>query len=139
MSTPKNLLNIQDLKTGLDIYKKGIESRPANTTQAVWFSLQDLKEYIEFIEKNAKDKNIVVSGIRLHVIASKDGADRFSLALCPTAEVKTTDGLTRQMSFDPLYSENEKPLDLNEILKNSQNANKGSSVLNYGRICPDFC
>lgn len=134
MSTPKNLLSIADLKEGLENYKKGISSRPENTTQAVWFSLENLKEYIDYIEKNANDKNIPVSGIRFHITASNEGAYRFSLALCPTTEVNG-----KQMSFDPLYSEIGKPKDLNEILKNSENADKGSSILNYGSICPNFC
>lgn len=140
MGTPKNLVTIQYLKDGMELYLSGFNAKTAdNQTKAVWFSLADLKEYIAYVESEAKAKNIAVSGIRFHLIAENSAPEAINLALCPTYESADSKGATKQVSFDPSQSETGKPADLSSLMENSAKASTISCVMNNATRCPQFC
>jgi hypothetical protein len=140
MGTPKNLVTIQYLKDGMELYESGFNTKTAdNQTKAVWFSLNDLKEYIAYVESEAKAKNIAVSGIRFHLIAENGSPEAINLALCPTYETADSKGATQQVSFDPSQSETGKPADLSSLMDNTAKAQTVSGVMNNGLRCPKLC
>jgi hypothetical protein len=140
MGTPKNLVTIQYLKDGMELYESGFNTKTAdNQTKAVWFSLNDLKEYIAYVESEAKAKNIAVSGIRFHLIAENGSPEAINLDLCPTYETADSKGATQQVSFDPSQSETGKPADLSSLMDNTAKAQTVSGVMNNGLRCPKLC
>lgn len=140
MGTPKNLVTIQYLKDGMEHYQSGFNTKTAdNQTKAVWFSLADLKEYIAYVESEAKAKNIAVSGIRFHLIAENGSPEAINLALCPTYESADSKGATQQVSFDPSQSETGKPADLNGLITKAEKGSTISSIMNNGVRCPTEC
>jgi hypothetical protein len=140
MGTPKNLVTIQYLKDGMELYQSGFNTKTAdNQTKAVWFSLNDLKEYIAYVESEAKAKNIAVSGIRFHFIAENNSPEAINLALCPTYESADSKGATQQVSFDPSQSETGKPANLSSLMDNTTKAATISCVMNNATRCPQIC
>jgi len=140
MGTPTNLISIQKFKEGVDNYKKGISvENEKSQTRSVWFSLQDLKEFLEYVEKNASTKEIKVSGIRFHLTAEKGSTERVNLALCPTFENINSKKEIEHLSFDPLYSEKGKPVTIHSLMNDTSKAISDSSILNQGISCPFLC
>ncbi|MCC7520965.1 MAG: hypothetical protein IT220_04965 [Flavobacteriaceae bacterium] len=140
MGTTKNLISFQYLKEGIEVYQNSFDTKTAdNQTKAVWFSLADLKEFMAYVESEAKAKNITVSGIRFHFIAENNTPEAINLALCPTYEGADGKGEIQQISFDPKQSETGKPADLSSLLNNTSKAATISSVMNNGNRCPQFC
>lgn len=140
MGTPTNLISLQKFKEGTDNYKKGISlENEKSQTRSVWFALQDLKEFLEYVEKNAAAKEIKVSGIRFHLTAEEDRKERINLALCPTFENINSKKEIEHVSFDPLYSQKGKPVTIHSLLKETSKMATVSSILNQGIGCPTVC
>jgi len=140
MGTPTNLISLQKFKEGTENYKKGISlENEKSQTRSVWFALQDLKEFIEYVEKNASAKEIKVSGIRFHLTAENGNSERINLALCPTFENINSKKEIEHLSFDPLYSEKGKPVTIHSLMNATTKTITGSSILNQGISCPFLC
>jgi len=131
MSTPANLISISEFKDMRASYKTNV--RVGNQTTSVWFPLDNLKEYLAFVESEAKAKNIPISGIRFHFIAKTDADKKMNLALTPTY---IKDG--KEISFDPMYSSDNAPKTLKNLIANPPHSIE-SSILNRGMSCPPFC
>lgn len=131
MSTPSNLISI----TNFEDMRKSFEDnvRSGDQTTSVWFSLDNLKEYLTFVENEAKTKNIPISGIRFHFIAKTDAEKRMSVALAPTYSKGD-----KEISFDPMYSSDNTPKSLKNLIANPPHS-ISSSILNHGQCCPPFC
>lgn len=131
MSTPTNLISISEFKDMRASYDSSV--RVGDQTTSVWFSLDNLKEYLAFVESEAKAKNIPVSGIRFHFIAKTDADKKMNLALAPTYSKGG-----KEISFDPMYSSDNAPKSLKTLIANPPHSTN-SSILNYGTMCPPFC
>ncbi len=123
---PSQALTYKEVASMLDHYdntKLGIlkktTAKGGEDTRENFYPLEDLKAYIAYIEKLAKDKKIKLTGINIISAAySKDSNDANkhgyqTLIFMPATTLK--DGKER-VSFDPLHSENGKPRLFAEIL-----------------------
>ncbi len=133
MSTPKDLLSFSEFKQMSTDYK----SKNPGKTKSVWVAIDKLKEYIAFIEKESKAKEIDLSGMRMHMITNTDKLT--SLAFSPTFKDANDRGTMPHISFDPLYSTKGKPAILSELLDDTTKSKSQSSVLNGLRPCPSNC
>jgi len=82
-------------------------------TEGIWFDYTEFKEYIAFIDKNAKEAKIEISGLRFFPVISKE-TRKMALVYNPT--IKSGDG---NFSY-ALQKEDEsiKPVLLKDIIKN---------------------
>jgi hypothetical protein len=139
MKKPKNLISYKELKKGIENYKKDIPSNNSNQTQSLWLSLDELKEYIAFVEENAKMKDISISGIRFHLTSDSGNNGKINMAVCPTFEHINEDNEPKQISFEPLYSEKGIPKSLTSLLTDDIPDAEESSILNSFLPCPPSC
>ena len=133
MSTPKDLLSFSEFKQMSTDY----QSKNFGKTKSVWVAIDKLKEYIAFIEKESKAKEIDLSGMRMHLVTNTD--KHTSLAFSPTFKDANDRGSMPHISFDPLYSAEGKPAILSELLDDAAKSESQSSVLNGIRPCPKDC
>ena len=107
-----------ELKTNNYITKK-TEGRDSIATISQFFSISELKQYIAYIEKTSKEKEIDLTGIRIFTAAYpsdykiKEYRNRVSFILAPTTNI----GDKKNIAFEPLKSEINKPVSMNSILK----------------------
>ncbi|AUC85469.1 hypothetical protein CW731_09285 [Polaribacter sp. ALD11] len=107
-------------KKVLDTYRKEFtnDENDAIESTSHFYELNDLKQYIAYLEKLSKEKEINLTGIRIfsaaypkeHSDVSKRG--RQTLIFMPTAEI----GNSRSVAFEPLYSKKGKPVKFTEFL-----------------------
>lgn len=154
MMAPGNLISLEKAKEQLDNYN---EAHPleVGSEYAVrtWISIEELKSYIAYIEKESAEKGIELSGIDfIHTQYKKakpgspnpNNADYDkTLMLAPTYAKGNSN-----VAFDPIYSENGNPKDLkillDEIKTDSMNGKGapspgGSSIANSLNTCPNTC
>ncbi|MBL4642874.1 MAG: hypothetical protein JKY44_04695 [Flavobacteriaceae bacterium] len=87
-------------------------------TRENFYALEDLKAYIAYVEKLAKDKKIKITGINIISAAYpddaryKEKANYQTLIFMPATKI----GDKNNVSFDPLYSQVGKPKLFAEIL-----------------------
>ncbi|MGH2664956.1 hypothetical protein [Flavobacterium sp.] len=93
---PKNLISTEKAKElnrnfnikRADLHEKAIGKQDAN---AVWYSIEDLENYIEYIKTSGSEKGYVIDGIRFYfgVYSETDGkgkAGYSTLFLSPTGK-----------------------------------------------------
>jgi hypothetical protein len=132
MSTPKDLLNFSELN------EMTTRFRNKNTgTKSVWLSLDKLKEYISFIEKASKAKEIEISGIRAYFLTNTDMET--TLGFNPTFKDTDSNSDMPHVSFDPVLSSTKKPAILSELMSDKSKSADQSSVLNRMEPCPKQC
>ena len=104
-------------------------------TQSNWFSIEELKQYIAYVERLSKEKEIELTGIRIFSAAypNNDQGDdykgRQSLIFTPTAKIKGK----IDVSFEPLKSTKGNPLPMLEYLekfKKESRINRASFLSN---------
>lgn len=151
---PTNLISLNKAKEQLDNYN---EAHPleVGSEYAVrtWISIEELKAYIAYVEKESEKKGIEVSGIdfiHTQYKEAKPGSPNpnneiynLTLMLAPTYAKENMN-----VAFDPIYSEKGKPKDLKILLEEiksdtiNQNGTPGpggSSIANGLRTCPNQC
>jgi hypothetical protein len=112
--------------------KKVSKGKDSVSTVYNWYKLDDLKQYIAYIEKISKEKEIPVTGFRIYPSTYpknyiiKDLRDRQTLIFTPT----TTIGGKDDVAFEPLYSEKNKPVEISVFLEKvrSKQVNKASML-----------
>ena len=56
-------------------------------TESVWWSIDNLRNYLDEIEEDGTNDGITVSGVRFYMVANTDTpAERLTLAIRPTSE-----------------------------------------------------
>lgn len=107
-------------KQELDKYMKKISNgKDTISTVYNWYKLDDLKQYIAFIEKISKEKGIPVTGFRIYTseypanYANKKLQGKQTLIFTPTTSVNGKE----DVAFEPLYSEIGKPALVSEFLE----------------------
>ena len=107
-------------KRVLDNYRKEFTNDKTDTIESIshFYELDQLKQYIAYLEKISKEKDIKLTGVRIfsaaypqkHRDASKRG--RQTLIFMPTAKI----GDKNDVAFEPLYSEKGTPIKFTEFL-----------------------
>jgi uncharacterized iron-regulated protein len=107
-------------KKELDKYiKKTSKGKDTISTVYNWYKLDDLKQYIAYIEKISKEKGIAVTGFRIYpseypaTFSNQKLKGRQTLIFTPTTSINGKE----DVAFEPLYSEIGKPVLVSEILE----------------------
>lgn len=117
-----NMFNQYDngQKLVLDKYRAEYTKDPKDTIESFsqFYDLDQLKQYIAYIEKLSKEKEITLTGVRIFSAAYpndytvKEYRGRQTLVFMPTAKI----GDNNDVAFEPLYSEIGKPVMFTEFL-----------------------
>ena len=107
-------------KPVLDQYRKEFTGDGKDATESIshFYELNQLKQYIAYLEKLSNEKNIKLTGIRIFSAAyPKDYSDellrgRHTLIFMPTADIKDE----KDVAFEPLYSKDGQPVPFTEFL-----------------------
>lgn len=110
-------------KKELDKYMKKVsKGKDSISTIYNWYKLEDLKQYIAYIEKISKEKGIPVTGLRIYPseypenYANQKLKGRQTLIFTPTTTLNGKD----DVAFEPLYSEIGKPALISEFLEKAR-------------------
>lgn len=110
-------------KKVLDKYMKKVSGgKDTISTVYNWYKLDDLKQYIAYIEKISKEKNIPVTGFRIYPSSYpknykvKNLQGRQTLIFTPTTLINGN----KDVAFEPLYSEIGKPILIDDFLKKAR-------------------
>ena len=103
----------------LNKYRKKL-TQGKDTVESIshFYDLQDLKQYIAYLEKISKKKNIELTGLRIFSAAypnnhhQEELRGRHTLVFMPTAKIDNNRGV----AFEPLYSEDNNPIRFTEFL-----------------------
>lgn len=135
MSVPKNLISLAEFLDMKASFDSNIETKlGSNLTKSLWFSFENLEEYLAYVKKEASNNNIEVSGIRIHMVAKTKDTKQLTLALTPTFESNT-----KHIDFDPVFSETDKPKTLQSLEMDTQKAAGTGAILNRAFPCPPHC
>lgn len=142
----------------LDEYiTKKSKGKDSVATISQFFSLSELKQYIAYIERLSKEKEIDLTGIKIFTSAYpsdykiKEYQNRVSFILAPTTNI----GAQKNVAYEPLESDLQKPVSMKSILdkysdETTRSVNRASilslnlmqdelsSALNRGTINPPF-
>ena len=128
---PKQAITYEEMADMMESYDKGAkkvldkytkkESGGKDTVSTVynWYNIEDLKQYIAYVEKISKEKNIELTGFRIYPTSypknykDKDLRGRQTIIFTPTALI---DG-KKDEAFEPLYSDNGKPAKISQFLE----------------------
>lgn len=170
-SRPENAITYQEMasmfhqydigqKKVLDKYRLNFTNSEKDSIETIshYFEIDQLRQYLNYIEKLSKDKAIDLTGVKIFSAAyPKNHSDvtkrgRHTLIFMPTATI----GKKEKVAFEPLYSEKGKPIVFTEFLnKFSSNQTRQvqrasflpvlsapqnllSSGLNRGEMAPPF-
>jgi len=85
MSTPKGIISLKEFDDMKNSYNTNIRSSLGNhTSDSVWWSIQDLRDYLNLIESEGTNDRIQVSGVKFNFTAKEDPDKKLTLALRPT-------------------------------------------------------
>ncbi|KGL58978.1 hypothetical protein [Polaribacter sp. Hel1_85] len=130
-SRPSNAITYQEMadmfhqydvgqKKVLDKYRADLTKNPNDAIETIshFYELDDLKQYIAYLEKLSKEKEIKLTGIRIFSAAyPKEHSDkslrgRQTLVFMPTAKIGDSNGV----AFEPLYSKKGNPIPFTKFL-----------------------
>ncbi|PQJ77222.1 hypothetical protein [Polaribacter glomeratus] len=136
---------------------KKSEGKDSVETISQFYSLSEIKQYIAYIERLSKEKEIDLTGIRIFTSAYpsdykiKEYQNRVCFILAPTTNI----GDKKNIAYEPLESDVKKPVSMKSILDKYADvttrsvnraaifsfniiANDNSSALNRGNIYPPY-
>lgn len=99
--------------------KKVTNGKDSVSTVYNWYKLDDLKQYIAYIERISKEKNIKVTGFRIYPSTypndykEKELRNLQTLFFVPTTKVNGND----DVAFEPLYSKIGEPAEITQFLE----------------------
>ncbi|MHB0755186.1 hypothetical protein [Polaribacter sp. M15] len=106
-------------KKELDKYLKKVSGgKRSVSTVYNWYNIDDLKQYIAYIERISKEKDIPLTGFRIYPSTypknykDKELRNVQTLIFTPTTKV----GDKNDVAFEPLYSEKGKPAEIQQFL-----------------------
>lgn len=132
---PAQVITYSEMADMMDAYENGAkkvlnsyikdktENKDSISTNYNWYKLEDLKQYIAYIERISKEKEIPVTGFRIYPTqypknySSKDLRFRNTLIFTPTTTINGED----DVAFEPLYSEKGKPVEISKFLNQVRN------------------
>lgn len=106
-------------KKELDKYLKKVSGgKRSVSTVYNWYNIDDLKQYIAYIERISKEKDIPLTGFRIYPSTYpknykyKELRNVQTLIFTPTTKI----GDKEDVAFEPLYSEKGKPAEIQQFL-----------------------
>lgn len=113
--------------------KKITKGKDSVSTVYNWYKIDDLKQYIAYIERISKEKDIPVTGFRIYPSTyptnykEKEFRNVQTLIFTPTTTIAGYD----DVAFEPLYSDKGKPVKIEKFLNQvrTKKVNK-ANVLN---------
>jgi hypothetical protein len=115
---------------------KRTKGRDSVATISQFFSLSELKQYIAYIERLSKEKEIELTGVRIFTAAypsdydKKEYRNRVSFILAPTTNI----GNKKNVAYEPLESSVNKPVSMHSIL--DKYADETTRTVNRASILP---
>ena len=111
------------------------------STEYNWYNIDDLKQYIAYIEKISKEKDIAVTGFRIYPTQYPKNykiekyQNRNTLIFTPTTKINGK----IDVAFEPLYSEKGKPVEISQFLEQVRTKNvQKSGLLSFSRTVQDL-
>ncbi|QTD39349.1 hypothetical protein JL193_11060 [Polaribacter batillariae] len=106
-------------KKVLDAYRAKFTGDKTDTVESIshFYEINQLKQYIAYIEKLSKEKDIALTGVRIFSAAypknyeDKSLRGRHSLIFMPTAKING-----KHVAYEPLYSKKGNPVVFTEFL-----------------------
>jgi hypothetical protein len=148
-SRPSNAITYQEMagmfnqydngqKLILDKNRAAFTKDPNDTVESIshFYELNDLKQYIAYLEKISKEKEIKLTGLRIFSAAyPKNHSDKLlrgrqTLVFMPTAKIGDNNGV----AFEPLYSKKNQPIKFTEFL--NKFTSKETKQVNRATIIP---
>ena len=130
-SRPENAITYQEMasmfhqydigqKKVLDRFREGFTNDSSDAIESIshFYEISQLKQYIAYLEKLSKEKEIKLTGVRIFSAAyPKEHSDkklrgRQTLIFMPTAKI----GENASAAFEPLYSKKGQPINFTEFL-----------------------
>ena len=140
-----------------DYISKKSKGKDTIATISQFYSLSELKQYISYIERLSKEKEIELTGVRIFTSAYpsdykiKEYQNRVSFILAPTTNI----GVRKNIAYEPLKSGIKRPVSMKSILdkyadETTRSVNRASvftfnlmagdnsSALNRGQTNPPY-
>lgn len=141
---PSQVITYNEMADMMDAYDKGAkkelnkyikkESKGKDSISTVfnWYKLDDLKQYIAYIERISKEKDIPVTGFRIYPTQyskkykEKELRNRNTIIFTPTTTINGKD----DAAFEPLYSKKGEPVGITQFLEQvrAKKVNKASML-----------
>ena len=141
---PSQVITYEEMAEMMDAYDKGAkkelnkyikkESKGKDSVSTVynWYKLDDLKQYIAYIERISKEKDIPVTGFRIYPTQyskkykEKELRNRNTIIFTPTTTIDGKD----DAAFEPLYSKKGEPVGIAQFLEQvrAKKVNKASML-----------
>ena len=84
MNTPTGLISLKEFNDMKNSFNTNIRTSLGNhKSDSVWWSIKDLRDYLDLIESEVTDDSIDISGVSFNFTA-KENNDKLTLALRPT-------------------------------------------------------
>ena len=151
---PSQVITYNDMADMMDAYDNGAKKelnkyinkkskgKDSISTEYNWYNIDDLKQYIAYIERISKEKNIPVTGFRIYPTQYPKNykiekyQNRSTLIFTPTTKINGK----IDVAFEPLYSEKGKPVEISQFLEQVR-ANKNvqkSGFLSFSTTIQDL-
>lgn len=129
---PTQIITYEEMADMIDAFDKGpkkelnkylkkvSKGKDSVSTVYNWYKLDDLKQYIAYIEKISKEKEIPVTGFRIYPSTypknykDKELRHLQTLFFTPTTTIDGKD----DVAFEPLYSKKGEPAQIQQFLDN---------------------
>jgi hypothetical protein len=139
---PSNTISYGEMSVMFEYYdqnqKKALDARSGKEeTVSIYYTIQELKQYIGYVERLSKEKNIPLTGIRIFSAAYpedykiKEYQKKLTLIFAPTTTIKGKKGV----AYEPLHSKKEDPIAMQVFLdkftnETTRKVNRASVFLN---------
>lgn len=128
---PSQVITYEEMANMMDAYDKGAKKelnkyikkkskgKDSISTVFNWYKLDDLKQYIAYIERISKEKDIPVTGFRIYPTQyskkykEKELRNRNTIIFTPTTTINGKD----DAAFEPLYSKKGEPVGITQFLE----------------------
>lgn len=150
---PSQVISYNEMADMMDAYDNGSRKelnkyinkesggKDSISTEYNWYHIDDLKQYIAYIEKISKEKNIPVTGFRIYPTQYPENykiekyQNRNTLIFTPTTKINGK----IDVAFEPLYSEKGKPVEISEFLAQVRAKNvQKSGFLSFSATLQDL-
>ena len=131
---PSQVITYYEMAQMMDAYEKGAKKelnkymkkvsgdKDSISTNYNWYKLEDLKQYIAYVERISKEKNIPLTGFRIYPTQypknyrTKELRNRNTIIFTPTTVIDNIPNV----AFEPLYSEKGRPVEISKFLEQAR-------------------
>ena len=150
---PSQIITYKEMADMMDAYDQGSRKelnkyinkesggKDSISTEYNWYHIDDLKQYIAYIEKISKEKDIPVTGFRIYPTQYPKNykiekfQNKNTLIFTPTTNINGK----VDVAFEPLYSEKGKPVEIAQFLEQVRAKNvQKSAFLSFSTTVQDL-